>query len=101
MLSSIRSRRRFILASVKFLSRALTALNLEPSMATLATFSKSSSRHSATKVRQTSRIALTDAADRRREHVHIDVGRGEHHSTDPARNGVTIARVELTQAFER
>jgi hypothetical protein len=27
MLSSIRSRRRFILASVKFLSRALTALN--------------------------------------------------------------------------
>src|SRR6476646_10365071 len=58
MLSSIRSRRRFILASVKFLSRALTALNLEPSMATLATLSKPSSRHSATKVRQTSRIAL-------------------------------------------
>src|SRR5436190_1196864 len=58
MLSSIRSRRRFILASVKFLSRALTALNLEPSMATLAALSKSSSRHSATKARQTSRIAL-------------------------------------------
>src|SRR6478752_3921524 len=58
MLSSIRSRRRFILASVKFLSRALTALNLEPSMATLATLSKSSSRHSATKVRQTSRNGL-------------------------------------------
>src|SRR5207302_11415824 len=57
MLSSIRSRRRFILALVKFLSRALTALNLEPSMATLATLSKSSSRHSATKVRQTSRMA--------------------------------------------
>jgi hypothetical protein len=37
MLSSIRSRHRFILASVKFLSRALTALNSEPSMATLAT----------------------------------------------------------------
>src|SRR6476659_8200900 len=58
MLSSIRSRRRFILALVKFLSRALTALNLEPSIATLATLSKSSSRHSATKVRQNSRMAL-------------------------------------------
>lgn len=33
MLSSIRSKRRFILASVKFLSRALTALNFDPSMA--------------------------------------------------------------------
>src|SRR5262252_5464806 len=32
MLSSMRSRRRFILASVKFLSRALTALNFDPSM---------------------------------------------------------------------
>src|SRR3984957_2134666 len=57
MLSSIRSRRRFILASVKFLSRALTALNLEPSMATLGTLSKSSLRHSATKLRQTSPMA--------------------------------------------
>ena len=45
-------------ALLKFLSRALTALNLEPSMATLATLSKSSSRHSATKLRQTSRMAL-------------------------------------------
>jgi putative MATE family efflux protein len=58
MCSSIRSRRRFILASVKFLSRALTALNLEPSMATLPSLSRSSSRHSATKARQTSRMAL-------------------------------------------
>ena len=40
MLSSMRSRRRFIFASVKFLSRALTALNFEPSMATLASLSK-------------------------------------------------------------
>ena len=32
---------------------------------------------------------------------HVDMRRGEHHGTDPARNGVTIARVELTQAFER
>jgi hypothetical protein len=46
MLSPIRSRRRFILASVKFLSRALTALNLEPSIATLASLSKLSLRHS-------------------------------------------------------
>src|SRR5437763_1090189 len=58
MLSSIRSRRRFILASVKFLSRALTALNFDPSMATLAALSRSSLRHSATNSRQTSRMAL-------------------------------------------
>src|SRR6476619_7311312 len=45
MLSSIRSRRRFILALVKFLSRALTALNLEPSMATLATLKPSARRN--------------------------------------------------------
>src|SRR6266478_3930729 len=42
MLSSMRSRRRFILASVKFLSRALTALNFDPSMATLAMLNRSS-----------------------------------------------------------
>jgi hypothetical protein len=36
MLSSTRSKRLFILASVKFLSRASTALNFDPSMATLA-----------------------------------------------------------------
>src|SRR4051812_46154734 len=57
MLSSIRSRRRFILASVKFLSRA-TALNFDPSMATLAATSRSSLRHSATNSRQTSRMAF-------------------------------------------
>jgi hypothetical protein len=38
---------------------ALTALNLEPSIATLEALSKSSSRHSMTKVRQTLQIALT------------------------------------------
>src|SRR6266705_2491608 len=58
MLSSIRSRRRFIFASVKFLSRALTALNFDPSMATLAAANRSSLRHSATNSRQTSRMAL-------------------------------------------
>src|SRR5262252_6324838 len=42
MLSSIRSNRLFILASVKFLSRALTALNFDPSMATLAALNRSS-----------------------------------------------------------
>jgi hypothetical protein len=35
MLSSIRSKRLFILASVKFLSRALTALNFDPSRRSL------------------------------------------------------------------
>jgi hypothetical protein len=44
---------------------------------------------------------MTDAVDRRREHIHVDVRRGEHHGPDPVRNGVTISRVELTQAFER
>ena len=39
-------------------TKTVPALNLEPSMAMLATLSKSSSRHSATKVRQTSRMAL-------------------------------------------
>src|ERR1700751_472570 len=58
MLSSIRSKRLFILASVKFLSRALTALNFDPSMATLASLNRSSLRHSATNSRQTSRMAL-------------------------------------------
>jgi hypothetical protein len=58
MLSSIRSKRLFILASVKFLSRAFTALNLDPSMATLAALNSSSLRHSATNSRQTSRMAL-------------------------------------------
>src|SRR5499433_4043134 len=37
---------RSILARVKFLSRLLTALNLLPSIATLACVSKPSSRHS-------------------------------------------------------
>ena len=42
MLSSTRSKRLFILASVKFLSRASTALNFDPSMATLAARNRSS-----------------------------------------------------------
>jgi len=58
MLSSIRSRRRFIFASVQFLSRALTALNFDPSMATLAATSRPSLRQSATNSRQTSRMTL-------------------------------------------
>src|SRR5262249_38148872 len=57
MLSSMRSRRRFILASVKFLSRALTALNFDPSMATLAVLNRSSLRHSAMNSRHTLRMA--------------------------------------------
>src|ERR1700694_4647888 len=57
MLSSICSRRRFILASVKFLSRLFTALNLLPSMATLASPRSSRRRHSRTNARQTLRIA--------------------------------------------
>ena len=43
----------------------------------------------------------TDAVDRRREHVHVDVRRSEHHGADPVRNGVAISRMELAQAFER
>ena len=57
MLSSICARRRFILASVKFRSRALTALNLLPSMATLASLRRSRRRHSRTNARHTLRIA--------------------------------------------
>src|SRR3981081_3377444 len=57
MLSSICSRRRFILASVKFLSRLFTALNLLPSIATLASPRRSRRRHSRTNARQTLRIA--------------------------------------------
>ena len=58
MLSPIRSIRRFILASVKFFSRALTALNFDPSMATLAALSSPSLRHSMTNSRQTLTMAL-------------------------------------------
>src|SRR5208283_1127153 len=57
MLSSICSRRRFILASVKFLSRLFTALNLLPSTATLASPRSSRRRRSRTNARQTLRIA--------------------------------------------
>src|ERR1039458_6997755 len=46
MLSSICSRRRCILACVKFRSRALTALNLLPSIATLPSLNSSRRRHS-------------------------------------------------------
>src|SRR5262249_36293237 len=58
MLSSIRSKRLFILASVKFLSRALTALNFDPSIATLASLNRSSFRHGAVNSRQISRMGL-------------------------------------------
>ena len=49
--------RRCIFARVKFLSRVLTALNLAPSIATLASANRSSWRHSVTKRAQTLRIA--------------------------------------------
>src|SRR3954465_750997 len=48
MLSSICARRRCILAWVKFRSRLLTALNLLPSIATLASLNSSRRRHSIT-----------------------------------------------------
>src|ERR1700716_1667072 len=50
--------RRSILARVKFLSRLLTALNLLPSMATLACVSKPIERHSAIKRAHTLRMAV-------------------------------------------
>jgi hypothetical protein len=49
--------RRCILAWVKFRSRVLTALNLLPSIATLASLSSSRRRHSTTNSRQTLRMA--------------------------------------------
>src|ERR1700693_4981409 len=58
MLSSICARRRCILAWVKFRSRVLTALNLLPSIATLASLNSSRRRHSTTNSRHTSRMAL-------------------------------------------
>src|SRR5438445_13863994 len=57
MLSSICARRRCILAWVKFRSRVLTALNLLPSIATLASLNSSRRRHSTTNSRQTRRMA--------------------------------------------
>src|SRR5438067_2231711 len=57
MLSSICASRRCILAWVKLRSRVLTALNLLPSIATLARLSSSRRRHSTTNSRQTLRMA--------------------------------------------
>src|SRR6478609_10833617 len=57
MLSSICASRRCILACVKFRSRVLTALNLLPSIATLASLNSSRRRHSTTNARQTLRMA--------------------------------------------
>src|SRR5476649_2401007 len=57
MLSSICASRRCILACVKFRSRVLTALNLLPSIATLASLNSSRRRHSITNSRQTLRMA--------------------------------------------
>src|SRR5438552_10582721 len=53
MLSSICAIRRCILAAVKFLSRLFTALNLLPSMATIASVKRSSLRHSTMNWRHT------------------------------------------------
>src|SRR6184192_645869 len=53
MLSSICAIRRCILAAVKFLSRLFTALNLLPSMATIASVNRSSLRHSTMNWRHT------------------------------------------------
>ena len=52
MLSSICPRRRCILTCVKFRSRVLTALNLLPSIATLASLNNSRRRHSTTNARE-------------------------------------------------
>src|SRR3984893_13005958 len=57
MLSSICTSRRSILACVKLRSRVLTALNLLPSIATLASLNSSRRRHSITNSRQTRRVA--------------------------------------------
>ncbi len=61
-------RRRSILARVKFLSRLFTALNLLPSIATLAFVSRPISRHSSTNRAQTLRMApavvLAEVGDR-------------------------------------
>src|SRR2546423_8278781 len=57
MLSSICASLRCILAWVKFRSRVLTALNLLPSIATLASLNSSRRRHSTTNSRQTLRMA--------------------------------------------
>src|SRR5271169_1791896 len=57
MLSSICASRRCILACVKLRSRVLTALNLLPSIATLASLNNSRCRHSITNSRQTLRMA--------------------------------------------
>src|SRR5882757_6840966 len=57
MLSSICASRRCILAWVKFRSLVLTALNLLPSIATLASLNSSRRRHSTTNSRQTLRMA--------------------------------------------
>src|SRR5271169_6321022 len=57
MLSSIIARRRLSLASVKFLSRLLTALNLLLSIATKACANRSSWRHISMNCRHTLRTA--------------------------------------------
>src|SRR5260370_40789198 len=57
MLSLICGRGGWILAWVKFRSRVLTALDLLPSIATLASLNSSSRRHSTTKSRQAFRMA--------------------------------------------
>src|ERR1044072_8074160 len=101
MLSSIRSRRRFIFASVKFLSRALTALNFDPSMATLAVLSSSSLRHSATNSRQTSHglaIVLSEVRDRLEvrhqlpgQPDHLDIAQAFSLQASARRNPIQIA----------
>src|ERR1700758_2900288 len=57
MLASTCSRRLAILATVKFLSRLFTALNLLPSIATTARVNKPSWRHRTTNWAHTARIA--------------------------------------------
>jgi len=55
---SISCMRRFSLALVKFLSRLLAALNLLPSIATVASANSPNSRHGTTNCRQTPRMPL-------------------------------------------
>ena len=57
MLASTCSMRFSTLAFVKFLSRLLTALNLLPSMATIAFVNRFNRRHRVTNCVQTARIA--------------------------------------------
>src|SRR5262249_43633153 len=82
MLASICSIRRWILLGVKFLSRLLTALNLLPSIATIASENRSSWRHSSTNklfAGRTDSRAIVLAEIRDRLEVRRQPARQPHH----------------------